>query len=69
VLLRAGHIIAAQSPKTTTEETRKEDLILAVGLDAQNKASGQLFWDSGDGLDNLILGEYNIFEFNAQNVN
>ncbi len=68
VLLRAGHIIAVQMPKTTTDETRKGDLILVAGLDSSNSALGQLYWDSGDGLDNIILGEFNIFEFIAQNV-
>ena len=68
VLLRAGNIIAVQIPKTTTEETRKGDLILVVGLDSVNASKGELYWDSGDGLDNRLLGEFNIFEFIAQNV-
>ncbi len=68
VLLRGGYIIARQLPNITTEQTRKGDFILQVALDFNGMASGQLFWDSGDGLDNLILGQFNIFEFVAQNV-
>jgi alpha-glucosidase (family GH31 glycosyl hydrolase) len=68
VLLRGGYIIARQLPDITTEKTRKGDFILEVALDLNDMASGQLFWDSGDGLDNLILGQFNIFEFVAQNV-
>jgi alpha-glucosidase (family GH31 glycosyl hydrolase) len=68
VLLRGGYIIARQLPHITTEQTRNGDFILEVGLDSNGMASGQLFWDSGDGLDNLILGQFNIFEFVAQNV-
>ncbi len=68
LLLRSGHILVKQLSKTTTEETRKGNFSLIVGLDANNRANGSLFWDSGDGLDNLLLKEYNLFEFIAQNV-
>lgn len=67
LLLRSGHILATQLPKTTTTETRKGDFILIVGLDPNGRADGSLFWDSGDGLDNLLLREFNIFEFSAEN--
>ena len=68
VLLRSGHIIATQKPKITTVETRVGDFNLIVGLDSDGRANGSLYWDSGDGLDTLLISEYNIFEFKAENV-
>ena len=68
LLLRSGHILVSQTPKTTTEETRNGDFILSVGLDGQDKAEGELYWDSGDGLDTLSHKEYDLFGFVSQNV-
>ncbi|CAG2113559.1 unnamed protein product, partial [Medioppia subpectinata] len=66
VLLRSGHIVVTQTPEVTTADTRKGDFIMIVGLDAESKANGSLYWDSGDGLDNILLREFNLFEFSVQ---
>lgn len=68
LLVRSGNILVTQKPKTTTEETRNGNFSLFVALNSEETATGSLYWDSGDGLDNLLLRQFDLIEFYAQNV-
>ncbi|XP_069808485.1 lysosomal alpha-glucosidase-like [Dendropsophus ebraccatus] len=67
VHIRGGHIIPAQEPGMTTEETRKNSLTLLVPLTASGFAKGDLYWDDGDSLDTYEKGDYSKVFFMAQN--
>ena len=68
LFVRSGHILVTQEPKVTTEQTRKGNFELLMVLDTFGNAQGSLFWDSGDGLDNLLLMEFDLIEFSVKNV-
>ena len=68
LFVRSGHVLVIQEPKVTTGETRKENFQLLIVLDSEGSAEGSLFWDSGDGLDNLLLMEFDLIEFSVKNV-
>lgn len=70
VYYRAGSVLATQKPKTTTDATRAGNFILVVVLqqDEESDASGELYWDSGDGLDTQKSSQYNLYQFEAKNV-
>lgn len=68
LMVRSAHILVRQQAKQTTEETRKGQFETLVALNSRGEANGSMFWDSGDGLDTLLLGEYDLIEFSARNV-
>ena len=55
---RGGSIIPLQKPGLNTQQSRKNDFELLVALDSDNSANGKLFFDDGDTIDTLKLGEY-----------
>ncbi|XP_063819300.1 lysosomal alpha-glucosidase-like [Pseudophryne corroboree] len=65
--IRGGYIIPAQEPGMTTEETRKNGLILLVALSSDGFAQGDLYWDDGDSLDTYEKGDYSLIQFVAKN--
>ncbi|XP_056405889.1 lysosomal alpha-glucosidase-like isoform X1 [Hyla sarda] len=65
--IRGGYIIPAQEPGMTTEESRKNSLILLVALTACGFAKGDLYWDDGDSLDTYKKGDYSMVVFMAHN--
>ena len=69
VYYRAGSIVPTQEAKVTTDETRAGNVTLVVVLENENgKANGNLYWDSGDGLDTEELGHYNLYNFQVYDV-
>jgi alpha-glucosidase (family GH31 glycosyl hydrolase) len=62
---RGGSIIVGHPPKQTTTAQRKEDFILTVYLDKHEKASGELYWDDGESIDNILLGDYSLVNFDV----
>lgn len=63
--IRPGAIIPVGKIIQNTTEYALDTLTLYVSLDNQNKASGKLYHDAGDGL-NYKKGEFVIIEFNAE---
>jgi len=68
LFVRSGHILVKQEPKVTTEETRKGNFELLVALNSEGNGRGQLYWDSGDGLDTIELKKYSFVEFTVKSV-
>ncbi|XP_069807724.1 lysosomal alpha-glucosidase [Dendropsophus ebraccatus] len=67
VHVQGGHILPAQIPGMTTEETRKNNLYLVVALTAEGFARGDLFWDDGDSLGTFERMDYTQVVFIATN--
>ncbi|KAG8565047.1 hypothetical protein GDO81_012689 [Engystomops pustulosus] len=67
VHVRGGHILPAQIPGMTTEETRKNSLNLIVALTPEGFARGDLFWDDGDSLWTFERMDYTEVVFIATN--
>jgi len=67
--VRGGSILPAQAPALTTTETRKHPFTLAVALNEELKAYGELYWDDGDSLETYDNGFYNLIEFKVENGN
>lgn len=65
--IRGGYIIPAQEPGMTTEESRKNSLLLLVALTESGFAKGDMYWDDGDSLDTFEKGDYSMINFMAQN--
>ena len=57
-----------QEPQVTTTLQRNEPYRMVVALDDNGQANGLFYADDGDSLYSDVLGEYSLFEFNAQNV-
>ena len=69
VYYRSGSIIPIQKPNITTESTRQEPFSLLIVLEKeQSDAIGSLFMDSGDDIDTVELGHYNLYDFKVKNV-
>ncbi|XP_075702524.1 lysosomal alpha-glucosidase-like [Rhinoderma darwinii] len=64
--IRGGYIIPAQEPGITTEETRKNSLLLFVALTSGGFAKGDIYWDDGDSLDTYKKEDYSRIIFVAQ---
>ncbi|XP_075701156.1 lysosomal alpha-glucosidase [Rhinoderma darwinii] len=67
VHVRGGHILPAQIPGMTTEETRRNNLSLVVALTPEGFARGDLFWDDGDSLGTFERNDYTQVLFVATN--
>ncbi|XP_075034030.1 lysosomal alpha-glucosidase [Mixophyes fleayi] len=67
VHVRGGCILPAQVPGMTTEQTRKNSLMLLVALTPQGFARGDLFWDDGDSLGTFERKDYTHLLFIATN--
>ena len=48
LLIRGGNIIVTQEARLTTTEARKTNFTLIVGLDENQNAKGDLYWDDGE---------------------
>ncbi|KAI2798523.1 hypothetical protein BLOT_012805 [Blomia tropicalis] len=67
VYFRAGSIIPTLRPMLTTDETHSGNFTLLVALSNENgHAEGDLYLDSGDGLDTEVLGHYNLYSFKVE---
>nr|XP_027203751.1 lysosomal alpha-glucosidase-like [Dermatophagoides pteronyssinus] len=67
VYYRSGSIIPIQKPNITTESTRQEPFSLLIVLEnEQSDAIGSLFMDSGDDIDSVELGHYNLYDFKVK---
>jgi lysosomal alpha-glucosidase len=64
LLIRGGNIIATQEARLTTTEARKTKFTLIVGLDENQNAKGDLYWDDGESL----IEQYTWVRFEAKNV-
>ncbi|XP_068119695.1 lysosomal alpha-glucosidase-like [Hyperolius riggenbachi] len=67
VHVRGGYILPLQVPGLTTEETRKNGMVLVVALDAEGFARGDLFWDDGDSLETFERRDFTQVLFIAAN--
>lgn len=56
--VRGGYIIPYQKPERNTQLSRKNPINLLVALDGSGEASGNLFWDDGEGIDTLKNNKY-----------
>ncbi|MEE6514606.1 hypothetical protein FKM82_022909, partial [Ascaphus truei] len=65
--LRGGYIIPMQIPGLTTEESRKNPVVLLAALSPEGVARGDLFWDDGDSLGTFERGDYTHVVFLAAN--
>lgn len=68
VALRGGRVVPTQAPQVTTTKQKAEPFDLIVALDAEGRASGELFWDDGDNLYSALLMNYSWLKFDVQNV-
>nr|CAD7260439.1 unnamed protein product [Timema shepardi] len=55
LLVRGGHILPMQEPGMTTTASRKNNFQLMVASDESGSASGELYWDDGDTLEERDL--------------
>ncbi|KAM4692298.1 lysosomal alpha-glucosidase [Rhinophrynus dorsalis] len=65
--IRSGYILPGQVPGMTTEETRKNELVLLVALTTMGFAHGDLFWDDGVSLGTIEKKDYTHVLFFATN--
>lgn len=65
--VRGGCILPLQSPGLTTQETRKNSLMLVVALTTEGFARGDLFWDDGDSLATFERRDFTQVLFVATN--
>lgn len=63
--VRGGVILPSLIPNVTTTETRKNPFAIAVALDGEQNAFGELYWDDGDSLDTYDNEYYNLIQFQA----
>lgn len=70
VHIRGGYVVPYQVPSVTTKASRRNPFGLVVALNyATNQSSiGDLFWDDGESVDSVSSGNYNYFNFTANNV-
>lgn len=69
VYYRSGYIIPIQKPQKTAEYTSRENFTLMIILENEyNNAIGELYLDSGDGLNTEHLGLYNYYHFKVDKV-
>lgn len=66
--VRGGTVIPTQKSDVNTEKSRHHPHGLIIALDADQQASGRLYWDGLDTVDPLSTGDYALFEFDARNV-
>ncbi|XP_056906491.1 sucrase-isomaltase, intestinal isoform X3 [Takifugu flavidus] len=64
--VRGGYILPWQKPENTTHFSRKNPLGLIVALSDNGTAQGSLFWDDGEGVDNVERGRYLLTSFTAE---
>lgn len=57
-----------KAPALTTTASRRNPFFLTVALSAGGWAQGDLFWDDGDSLDTVEMGNYCYIIFNAGQV-
>ncbi|KAI1296675.1 Lysosomal alpha-glucosidase [Halotydeus destructor] len=67
VVLRQGQLIVTQDPDVTTAKSRLNPFRLLVSLDDNGGATGSLFWDSGESINSVRLGLFNLIEFRVSN--
>lgn len=65
--IRGGTVIPTQKSDVNTEKSRHHPHGLIIALDADQQASGRLYWDGLDTVDPLSTGDYALFEFDARN--
>ncbi|KAG8182551.1 hypothetical protein JTE90_002085 [Oedothorax gibbosus] len=65
VYMRGGYLLPGQMNAQTTTESRKQPFMLFGGLDENNEAKGELYWDDGDSIDIHETKQYTIIEFSA----
>ena len=60
---QGGSVVPVQVPAQTTMDSRVNPLGLIVNLDKDGKASGDLYWDSGNSINPINTGAYTLVEF------
>lgn len=68
VAVRGGRVLATQQPEVTTVLTRRHPFRLLVALDADQRAAGDLYWDDGETVDPILVGDYNYVKFTFDGV-
>lgn len=63
--VRGRYIIPYQNPERNTQLSRKNPMNLLVALDGSGYATGNLFWDDGEGIDTLKNRKYIYKQFSA----
>ncbi|XP_028393180.1 sucrase-isomaltase, intestinal-like [Dendronephthya gigantea] len=61
--VRGGYILPLQETANNTVFGRRKPMELLVGLNDDQKATGQLFWDDGESIDTIERKKYYIIEF------
>ncbi|CAG07202.1 unnamed protein product, partial [Tetraodon nigroviridis] len=64
--VRGGYILPWQKPENSTYFSRKNPLGLIVALSDDGNAEGSLFWDDGEGIDNIKEKLYLLTSFTAK---
>ncbi|KAL6057391.1 Alpha-xylosidase 1 [Balamuthia mandrillaris] len=68
VFQRGGTIMPMQHPALTTTELRQNPFYLRVALDANQSATGSLYYDDGDSIDPITTSSYLLVSFSAAPV-
>ena len=61
--IREASIVPTQAPSLTTRASRLNPFSLVVALDIHNTARGSLFYDDGESLSSVELGQYLLLSF------
>ena len=65
VHLRGGSIVAVQEPAMTTTDQQTNPIELLVALDNHHEAQGQLFWDDGQSVYDVLKMEFSLIKFDC----
>lgn len=66
--VRGGYILPWQKPENTTYYSRKNPVGLIVAMSDNGTAEGSLFWDDGEGIDNIEKKLYLHTSFTANST-
>ncbi|XP_065352760.1 maltase-glucoamylase-like [Cloeon dipterum] len=66
--VRGESIICTQEIASTLTESRNYPFGLTIAIDADGTAAGDLFWDDGESINTVNLGQYHYSTFSYQEV-
>lgn len=66
--VRGGYVVPQQCPDINTKLSRKNPLKLLVALNTSRRATGKLFWDDGEGIDTIEKEQFDILDFDFDQV-
>merc|ERR1712150_451566 len=67
--IRGGQMIPMSTPAPTTALSRYQPYSLLIAVDGSNGASGELFWDDGEGIDTVGREVFCLVELNLAGNN